>query len=59
MITTNTVMEQQRPNEPEGCEHALQEREDQTVSGKKATHIIDTELEWVRLLWSQRKHLEQ
>ena len=59
MTITNTVKEPQRPSEQECCEHALREREEQVVSGKQAAQIIDTELEWVRLLWSQRKHLEQ
>ena len=58
MTITNTVKEQQRPIEPECCEHVLREREEQSDSGRLAAQIIDTELEWVRLLWSQRKHLE-
>ena len=59
MTITNTVKEQQRPSEPEYSGHALRERDEQGLSGEQAAQIIDTELEWVRLLWSQRKHLEQ
>ena len=45
MTKTNIVKEQQRPSEPECCEHALREQEEQAVWGRLADQIIDTELE--------------